>query len=164
VLSVATAKRLLHGIKATVSRDFRFGSAADIGAGNDYVSSEPVCGRLSGARSAVVVETTVRQLGAIWCGRREEALTRENPNIYGLSSVLLHAMCSRGVQQVKGDATHIFVADFVRRREVEERRGTLPRPLGPSVAEHQRTQQTCQNTSSVGPEARSQRSSGTHSR
>ena len=40
-------------------------------------------------------------------------------------------MCSRGVQQVKGDATHIFVADFVRRREVEERRGT--RPLGPPL-------------------------------
>ena len=77
---------------------------------------------------------------AVWYGRREEALTCENPIFYGLSSVLLHAMCSRGVQQVKGDATHIFVADFVRRREVKERPGTLPGLWVPPLLQHQRTQ------------------------
>ena len=41
---------------------------------------------------------------AVWYGRREEALTCENPIFYGLSSVLLHAMCSRGVQQVKASS------------------------------------------------------------
>ena len=58
------------------------------------------------------------------------------------------------VQQVKGDATHIFVADFVRRREVKERPGTPP-PLGPSVAATPTRAEgcTCQKTFSVGPAA-----------
>ena len=49
-------------------------------------------------------------------------------------------MCSGGVQQVKGDATHIFVADFVRRREAKERPGTLPRLWVPPLLQRQRTQ------------------------
>ncbi len=36
---------------------------------------------------------------------REEALTYENPIFHGLYSMLLHALCSRGVQRVKVSAS-----------------------------------------------------------